>query len=157
MKRPLAFIMDKRHLFGVLFSILIFTLFVGCVEINGGAVEAGWDLRFPDGRSVDDDGNFIDCQQAGLANVFFSVISVDSDKKPCEGASHCLFPCSHAGTGITDFAIPPGVYSISLQLLDQAGKVVGPEQGVVAPSPVVRVITNGKITDLNVNLIIVDR
>lgn len=129
----------------------------GCIAVDGGAVGAAWDLRFADGRRVDQDGNLLDCGKEQLSRVQFSLISTSSGEDPCEGVDHCRFGCSQFGSGTTDFAIPQGQYAITLQLVDLGGQVLGPAEGIVAPGPRVRNLRNGEIADLDVNLIIVDR
>ena len=128
-----------------------------CVEVDGGAVEAGWDLRFPDGRRTDDNGDSIDCTKAGLGRMALELSALEGEGDPCAAQETCRFPCSSQGVGTTDFFIPPGEYAISLQVLDPAGKALGAADGIVAPGPVVRRVDNGQITSLSVNLIIVDR
>lgn len=140
--------------------VIMALLPAGCIPIEGGAVEAGWDLRFPDGRRVDDGL----CSSRGLAGLRIALEPVAPDTyaptggvDPCQGAGHCQFECAPFGSGTTDFAIPEGTYAIALTVLDTTGKSLGPGDGVVTPAPVVRQIRTGEVTDLNVNLIIVDR
>lgn len=128
-----------------------------CVSVDGGAVEASWDLRFADGRRVDDNGQLVDCLKEDLARMQFSLISKASGQDPCAGEDHCKFNCSSFGSGTTNFAIPEDRYAISIQIVDTKGQILGPAEGVVTPGPVVRWVRVGQITDLNVNLIIVDR
>ena len=129
-----------------------------CVAVDGGAVEAGWDLRFPDGRRTDDNGDSVSCSKTGLVQMALSLIPVDGEgADPCATIDSCRFPCSSQGVGTTDFQIPPGEYAISLELLDASGAPQGPASGIVCPGPVVRDVVLGQITSMNVNLIIVDR
>lgn len=128
-----------------------------CVAVDGGAVEAGWDLRFPDGRRTDDNGDSVSCSKSGLAQMALTLTPVDGGDDPCADIESCRFPCSSQGVGTTDFQIPPGEYAISLEVLDASGAPQGPESGIVSPGPVVRDVVLGQITSLNVNLIIVDR
>ena len=128
-----------------------------CVQVDGGAVEAGWDLRFPDGRRTDDDGNSVSCTQTGMDRMVLVLQPMAGGVDPCVGQSHCQFSCSSQGVGTTDFVIPPAEYSISLHVVDKAGKSLASVDGVVTPGPVVRQVSTGEITSLNVNLIIVSR
>ena len=129
-----------------------------CVAVDGGAVEAGWDLRFPDGRRTDDNGDSVSCGKTGLVQMALALIPVSGvTTDPCAAIESCRFPCSSQGVGTTDFQIPPGEYAISLEVLDAGGAPLGPESGIVSPGPVVREVVLGQITSLNVNLIIVDR
>jgi hypothetical protein len=128
-----------------------------CVAVDGGAVEAGWDLRFPDGRRTDDNGDSISCGKTGLAQIALVLAPLDGSSDPCATIESCRFPCSSQGVGTTDFQIPPAEYAISLEVLDSSGAPQGPESGIVSPGPVVRDVVLGQITSLHVNLIIVDR
>jgi hypothetical protein len=138
-------------------ACVILAMTGGCIAVNGGAVEASWDLRFADGRRIDDKGNLLDCNKENLSRVQFSLISVSSGENPCMGAEHCQFSCVQFGSGTTNFAIPEDNYAISLQLVGTDGAVLGPKDGIVAPGPRVRWVRQGEIADLDVNLIIVDR
>ncbi len=120
-----------------------------CVEIDGGAVESGWTLR-------DNQGNLIDCAQAQLAFFRFSLEPLGGAVDPCEGNESCQFSCDK-GRGITAFIIPEGRYAISLVAMGESRMPLGPQEGVIAPAPIERHVRTGEITDMNVNLIIVNR
>jgi hypothetical protein len=151
--------MSKVHWLAILALVLaiVALALAGCVPVDGGAVEASWDLRFGDGRRVDDEGNLLDCAKERLKRVQFLLISETSGKNPCAGAGHCQFDCAQFGSGTTEFAIPEDRYAISLQLVGTDDKELDAADGVVYPGPRVRWIREGEITDLDVNLIIVDR
>jgi hypothetical protein len=138
-------------------ALLLALALAGCVDVDGGAVEVGWDLRFPDGRRTDDDDNYIDCTKAQLGKMALALPPVGPGTDPCAGDDRCRFPCSHMGFGTTPFVIPEGEYSISLQILDPTGSPLGSGEGIVTPGPIVRQVRTGQITSLSVNLIIVDR
>ena len=128
-----------------------------CVDVRGGAVEAGWDLRYPDGRRTDADDNYIDCARSRLGRMALALTPSGGGDDPCAGQAYCEFGCSNLGFGTTEFAIPQGEYAIVLEVLDPAGKVLMPADGIVGPGAMVRQILTGEITSLSVNLIIVSR
>jgi hypothetical protein len=130
-------------------SILLAPLLLwSCVDVSGGAVEARWDIRDPAGVRID-------CAQAQLAAMEFSLRSEADATDPCEADPRCSFPCDR-GVGTTRFSIPVGQYAMSLHAVDSNGNIPGPAEGVVVPAPVVRSVISGQVTDLSVNLIIVD-
>jgi hypothetical protein len=126
---------------------------LGCVDVSGGAVQARWALRIKSCPS-----NNCTCMDAQVAQMEIVMIPTGGGADPCAVDHRCRFVCSEQkGEGITKFVIPEGEYAISLQAIDPSGKVLGPEDRVSVPAPVVRSVFNGQLTDLNVNLIIVDR
>jgi len=129
----------------------------GCVEVDGGAVEVGWDLRYPDGRRTDDQDRFIDCQRARIGAMALSLRPTAGGPDPCEAEDRCRFACSHLGSGTTPFVIPEAEYAMELEVLDLEGRSLGSADGIVTPGPVVRQVRTGRIASLSVNLIIVDR
>jgi len=129
----------------------------GCVAVDGGAVEVGWDLRFPDGHRTDDNGDPISCERARLGAMALALTPSDGATDPCAGVGHCRFSCSAQGIGTTDFVIPPGEYAMVLQVLDPTGIALGVGDGIVSPGSMVRDVALGEITSLSVQLIIVDR
>jgi len=122
---------------------------VSCVDVSGGAVEARWDLR--DGGATP-----ITCGAGGVGTLRFALVPVKGGDDPCVADDRCGFLCGD-GTGTTAFNIPEGDYAMSLLPRDAAGKSLGPQEGVAVPGPVVRQVLTGQVTDLSVNLIIVDR
>ncbi len=120
-----------------------------CVEVSGGAVEARWDLR-------DSHGARIDCAHAQAVSIQFVLSPFDQEEDPCAIGARCLFACNR-GVGTTAFNIPVGEYAMSLQVVGEEGRVLGPGEGVVTPAPMVRQVYLGQLTNLSVNLIIVNR
>lgn len=118
------------------------------MDIAGGAVEARWDLRDPL-------ANRIDCVRAGVVQMRFVLTPADGGIDPCDVEQRCTFACDRS-VGTTPFVIPEGQYAIVLRPLDDRGQALGPQQGVTTPPPIVRSVYSGRLTDLNVNLIIVD-
>lgn len=142
---------------GALAALLALTgAWGGCVEVDGGALEARWDLR--DGR-----GARIGCpgarQAVGLDQMELRLTPVGGGDDPCAGDERCRFVCDQSADNIllgqTPFFVPDGEYAISSRGLKQDGTPLSPSDGVVAPSAVVRRVVSGEVTDLNVNLIIV--
>jgi hypothetical protein len=122
-------------------------LCAGCVEVSGGAVEARWDLRDPNGVRIPE------CTSTPVVNLRFALAPLGGGADPCNSEPSCRFACD-LKTGATHFVIPEGDYSASLVALDASGRSLGPP-AVVAPEPVTRTVLEGKVTDLSVNLIIV--
>ena len=131
------------------FLVAVALLISGCVDVAGGAVEARWDLR-------DATANRIDCAQAAVAQMRFALMPADGGIDPCDVEPRCTFACDRGG-GTTPFIIPEGQYSMVLRPLDSSGQALGPGQGITTPAPIVRSVYSGRLTDLNVNLIIVNR
>ena len=120
-----------------------------CVEVSGGAVEARWDLR-------DSQGVRTDCVTAQVLSVQLVLRPLDQEADPCAIGARCLFACDR-GVGDTAFDIPVGEYAMSLQVVGEEGRVLGPGEGVVTPAPTVRQVFLGQLTNLNVNMIVVNR
>lgn len=120
----------------------------GCVSIDGGAIEARWDLRDPDGVRLN-------CEQAGINQVRFAAVNQATKAgDTCTNVGSCYFSCE-AGKGVTAFIIPEGKYAISLVAIDPAGKELGVSEGVTVPAPIVRDVRDGEVTGMNVNLLII--
>ena len=119
------------------------------MDVAGGAVEARWDLR-------DALANRIDCAHAAVAQMRFALTAADGGIDPCDVESRCTFACDRGG-GTTPFVIPEGQYSMLLRPLDSGAQALGPAQGITTPAPIVRSVYIGRVTDLSVNLIIVNR
>jgi len=142
----------------------------GCIEVEGGAVEVGWDLRIPqNGQRIGckgDNENKGALRRLNLNKLFLglSLVPIAGGADPCANDGRCRFECDteveQVLTGITPFFIPQGEYSIvtkglGVDIHGQVKQLTAAE--LVAPPPVVRTVTTGEITDLNVNLIIIQR
>ena len=133
-------------------------LLPGCVDVQGGAVEARWDIRNKLGERIG-------CEQAaksvGLAGLQFKLTPTAGGEDPCQGDERCRFPCVGAEgdvvLGSTPFMVPEASYAISTEVVNSAGTPLTPSDGVISPSPIVRYVWEGEVTDLNVNLIIADK
>ena len=144
----------------------------GCVEVDGGALEVRWDIR-------DEDVGRINCdiarQRVGLASLRLSAVPLTDTPSSADGGSssdgsagandlcavddRCTFACDTAGDdvllGITPFFLPGGRYLIRSVGLDGDGSALTSARGLVTPAAVVRQVNSGEVTDLNVNLIVV--
>ena len=125
-----------RHLTaGILGALVTLT---GCVDINGGAVELRWEIRKMDGARSS-------CSSERVESVTLCATGSDA------GATECYpsFRCSDSG-GSTEFVIPPGRYSLAIEL----GCVGGGDALAILPDPIVRDISNGNVAELNTLLIV---
>lgn len=134
-----------------LLAALLLWLVGGCIEIEGGAVEARWVLRTPS-------GNAVTCQdeRARIDWVRFVLSPRPEGADPCFDDERCAFSCER-GVGTTPFFIPEGEYAISLQPLDVDQNPLSEQDGVSVPAPLIRQVRTGQSTSLFVNLIVVDR
>jgi len=144
-------------------------LLPACEEVRGGAVEIRWDIRNAKGERIGCEGDGDDAgarQLLKLDQLFFKLELIPSPKgeDPCDKGADCRFECVTGGSeilpGTTPFTIPEGQYLMTAYALGYSaafpdGKRLAAAQGVVAPPPVLRLVAEGEITDLNVNLIIV--
>lgn len=138
-------------------SAAIFWL-AGCVEVDGGAIEVGWEIRHADPQMENRRLSCLDSNFIAVRLVLEETSGTVGD--PCEQYSCgeencCRFDCEPE-VGITGFYIPDGVYKMSIQPIDVEGKEPSEAQGIIVPAPVVREVTKGDITNLGVNLIIVN-
>jgi hypothetical protein len=125
----------------------------GCVSIDGGAIEASWDIHAMDGRGISD----CSCTCPEITQVRFSVVPAAGGADLCLGKAVCQFPC-RAKHGATPFDIPPGAYAVSLVPLgadgqDLTGAIAGDagaecsvRSGV---APTLRTVGKGQLTQMN--------
>jgi hypothetical protein len=133
-------------------AVQLFVLSGGCVGIDGGAVEARWVLRNARGIAVSCTDN-----SARISTIAFQLTPSEPDASdPCAEDPRCRFACVR-GVGTTPFIVPAGSYRVSLIPLDDEGQDLDPSMGVITPAPITRQVRLGELTNLNVNLIIVDR
>lgn len=105
----------------------------GCTEVNGGAVEASWDLRRVDGADTN-------CENARIAEV-----ALRWDVEGVRSRSP-QFPCDDA-RGVTLFNVPAGRVSLSLEAICDDGDTAD-EATYQVPAPIVRTITEGEVITL---------
>ena len=149
---------------------LCFALLPGCVDVQGGAIEARWDIRNKLGERIG-------CEKAAkttrLAKLHFKLTPIVGADDPCcikpaqtagqcdTRDGRCTFTCEGAEgdmvLGSTPFMVPEASYAISTEVLDNADEPLTPADGVISPSPIVRFVREGEVTDMDVNLIIADK
>lgn len=160
---------NKRIAWPVPLVLVVATLLAGCVEVNGGAVEIRWDIRDLGGARVGCEGDGEDPgarQLLKLSKLYFQLELKDaiSGQDTClEQGETCRFECTTGSneilSGSTPFSIPEGRYLMTSYAVGQPQgaepRRLGVSDRVVAPYPVLRQVAEGEVTDLNVNLIIV--
>lgn len=134
----------------VLFSLLALGTHTGCVQIDGGAIEASWVLRTFDGRAIET----CDCSVPAVARVRFVVNAIDAAGKIgadiCAGQAGCEFSCG-SQRGATPFFVPAARYAIAVLALDATGTAVpeGNESGTVRlQAPILRDVVFGQPAQL---------
>lgn len=142
--------MPRPTLILLLFSAL------GCVSIDGGAVEASWVVVTHDGRGISDCA----CTCPAIARIRLKLEPTGGGADPCAGQDSCQFGCDRR-SGATRFDIPPGTYAISLVPVGSDGNdLVSGEAGACragpGASPVVRDVVKGKVTGLDAMIVLAD-
>lgn len=146
-------------------AALLISMPLGCVDVQGGAVEIRWDLQYggtecrlaTEGEARCVPGRRTSCALSMIGYVGLRLEALDGRVDPCSAdPERCRFPCERK-VGTTTFFIPEGEHAISLQAQDLSGAVLGPATGVNVPAPVVRQVRSGELVDLDVNLIVVER
>jgi hypothetical protein len=136
--------------------VLLFSA-LGCVPIDGGAVEANWVVSTWDGRVIGDCA----CTCPPIAKVRLQLLPVSGGgADPCAGRTSCQFSCN-SQSGATHFDIPPGTYNISLVPVDASGNdVTNGEAGTCTAGSradsVVRDVQKGRVTQLNAQFVLAD-
>jgi hypothetical protein len=116
---------------------------VGCVDIQGGAVEVSWAVFARDGRKITD----CSCADPPIAYVRLNLMpDPDDGTMPCAGMDGCRFPCGRM-VGATPFTIRPGDYLMSLVPVGVDGLDLSP-QLVQSPAPEFRSVVRGQPTEL---------
>jgi hypothetical protein len=142
--------MDRFLFFVLLFSAL------GCVSIDGGAVEASWFLTTHDGRGISSCG----CACPAVAKIRFQLLPTAGGADPCAGRASCQFGCDRR-SGATRFDIPPGQYAISLVPVGPDGNdITNGEAGACRAGPGVaaeiREVVSGRVTALDARVVFAD-
>jgi hypothetical protein len=117
-------------------------MLAGCVDVNGGAVELSWAIRTRDGI-VSGCGP----QDANLATVSLCArtVTTASEKCPIEGAT---WDCE-ARHGTTRFNVQEGEKELWIEVTCPDGSPAN----VTVPSPIVRDVAFGEVTQLDALLI----
>jgi hypothetical protein len=138
----------------ILIAALGFPIFMGCVRIDGGAVEVSWVVRSSDGRAITD----CNCSDPPIAAVRLNLVGVGGGADfegtmPCAGQAQCRFACQRQ-TGATPFDIketqPGEMYEISVIAVGADGADL-PE--VITPAPILRSVVRGQPTELEAFLL----
>jgi hypothetical protein len=153
--------MDRITLIALLFSAL------GCVSIDGGAVEASWIVTTQDGRTITDCG----CTCPPIPKVRLQLLPVDGGSDPCAGRATCQFSCNQQ-SGATRFDIPSGTYAVSLVPVGADGNdITNGDAGTGSAGstgsagtcsagggvdPVVREVLKGRVTQLDAMVVLAD-
>jgi hypothetical protein len=142
--------MDRFAFFALLFSAL------GCVSIDGGAVEASWVVVSHDGRRIASCG----CTCPPVAMIRFQLLPTAGGADPCAGRASCQFSCD-LQSGATRFDIPPGTYAISLVPVGPDGTDItngeaGACQAGPGTDPEIREVVSGRVTGLDARVVLAD-
>jgi len=122
---------------------------MGCVSIDGGAVEASWKVVTHDGRGIADCA----CTCPPIAKVRLQLLPLDGGSDPCAGRAACQFSCNWQSAA-TRFDIPPGSYAVSLVPVGADGNditsgEVGTCSAGAGADPEVHDVIRGRVTQLN--------
>lgn len=125
---------------------------LGCIEIDGGAVELSWSLRSFDGASVQA------CPDARIQSVrlCWETLpdgSTSAGGDACRATQRQKFPCGEY-SGVTGFDLPPGSTAFWIEPVCTDGEAADAETYQVPP-PIVRTVEEGKIVSLNSLLLVV--
>jgi hypothetical protein len=142
--------MDRITLIALLFSAM------GCVSIDGGAVEASWFVVTHDGRGIADCG----CTCPPIPKIRLQLLPVAGGSDPCAGRAACQFSCN-LRSGATRFDIPPGSYVVSLVPVGADGNditsgEVGTCSATAGVDPIVREVIRGRVTQLDAMDVVAD-
>jgi hypothetical protein len=137
----------------ILVAALTLPTFLGCVRVDGGAVEVSWVVRSSDGRAITD----CSCSDPPIAAVRLELKLMppqgDNADTPCENRAQCRFACQRQ-TGATPFDIketqPGEMYEISVIAVGADGMDL-PE--VLTPAPILRSVVRGQATELEAFLL----
>jgi hypothetical protein len=142
--------MDRFPFFVLLFCAL------GCVSIDGGAVEASWFLTTYDGRGI----GSCSCTCPQVSKIRFQLVPTAGGADPCLGHASCQFSCDQR-SGATRFDIPPGQYAISLVPVGSDGSDIMPDdaggcRAGPGVAPEVREVVSGRVTGLDARVVLAD-
>jgi len=122
----------------------------GCVDIEGGAIEARWTLRNGQGERLRCDDPAV-----GASTVRLRLLPEPDGDDRCAELAYCRFACTDE-LAVTPFVIPQGTYAIGIELLTAEGRALGPADGVRTPALLLRRVATGELTSLNVSLVLIE-
>jgi hypothetical protein len=142
--------MDRITLIALLFSAL------GCVPIDGGAVEVSWIVATHDGRGIASCG----CTCPPVAKIRLQMVPKSGGSDPCAGRDSCQFSCDQR-SGATRFDIPPGTYDVLLVPVGADGLDIAPGAPLVCGAessiaPVERDVIKGRVTEIDSIIVLAD-
>lgn len=117
---------------------------LGCVSVEGGAVEVSWVVHSSGGYAL---------SGCGCAEPPIDAIRLDvRPAAPAEGLASLsyLFGCSRK-RGATPFEIPPGRYAVSITALDGQGQAIA---AAVTPPPRLATVEWGKPASMDAQLVV---
>lgn len=127
-------------------------MMLGCVNIDGGAVELSWTVHDTSGRTVE-------CKDIGLAEVELTCLTVPElgeavQLEPCRTGSGTergrnAWTCGRLG-GSTAFDIAPGNRQFRISAVCRSGS---PAAETRYPDPILRDVVEGEVVQLNALLI----
>ncbi|GAB4557994.1 MAG: hypothetical protein Tsb0020_02610 [Haliangiales bacterium] len=118
---------------------------LGCVEIDGGAVELSWALRNFEGNRIRL------CDDARVRWIQLAWRSAEDDGTGADGTLR--FECVE-NRGVTNFVVPPGPQLLWIEPVCSGGDTpTGPFQ---VPAPIRREIIAGTVVTLDALLVVAD-
>lgn len=117
---------------------------IGCVEVNGGAIELSWTLRSFTGEPISDPA----CASAQIDNIRVWWRSPETGEMRFRA-----FPCTE-NRGVTGFQVPAGANSIWVTP-ECAGGIEALPGTFDAPAPLLRTVEDGAVVTLNTVLLVV--
>lgn len=120
---------------------------VGCVQIEGGAVELSWSIR-------DFEDDKVECGDADIESIRICWQAVSSGS-PLECRLFHSFDCL-ASRGVSEFEIDEGETAFFVQpRCNVDGVELVPVGDYQVPAPIVRTVKKGKVVTLNQLLVLV--
>jgi hypothetical protein len=137
------------------FLVLLFSA-LGCVSVDGGAVEGSWLVTTYDGRGI----GSCTCTCPRVSKIRFQLVPTAGGADPCLGRASCQFSCDQR-SGATRFDIPPGQYAISLVPVGIDGNDIANDEAAdcrAGPgvAPEIREVVSGRVTGLDARVVLAD-
>jgi hypothetical protein len=140
-----------RRLQGVVLVLGLGLASMGCVEVEGGAVEFSWTLRNFQGNPIADD-LAESCGKVGIDKILLIwEPPPDSDERVL---GNWEFDCA-ANRGVTGFVVPEGPQLLRIVPFCQGGVLPGAHTYEVPP-PILRDVRSGEVVTLNSLLVVAE-